>query len=599
VLAAGIVLLIPSNRLQQLAMLASPTASNTATVMTPTPTASPTHTSTHTPTVTPTPTITPVFTKTPMATPDPRVEEALSMMSDAQLAGQMVMTGIYGQMIVPEMCNLIARMEPGGIFYRKGNVIDPRWLESFSEGISECARLAGIEMELFIAIDHEGQYGYSFGSGVTHFPMSMAVAATGNLGLANQVAQAVGRELASTGVNMILGPVADVVTNPANVEISTRSFGSDPTEVAALTAITVQGYLSQDLLPVLKHFPGTGAAMVEKRTSLLYDSSDIDTLSQNHLLPFVAGVSAGAPVVMLSNVTYSKLDSLDRPASLSPILINELLKTEVGFGGIVLMDTRGMEAILDEREITVQDAAVQAIAAGADMVLIDSPYEGWAAQLRLLEAIRNGELPIERVKDAVRRILNVKISNNLEGIEPATTVDWSTNQALAEEVGQLAVTLVRDQAGLIPLPDEWKRVLVVCPSQFLSIPNAIWSSGRVVDRFSYSLPTDGPVPNGYRLDSVSSIASGLDGVVVCTYDAYHLQIQYGDVAQVSMIQDLLDQGIPTIVLAMRSPYDLLTFPSVQSYLATFGTTRGQIAGAIDVLLGVTEAAGSLPVNLTP
>ncbi len=572
------------------AIAVSPTASPTELpIKTPTPalteTPTPLPTATFTPTVTPTPTL------------HPEVERILVEEDLADHIGQLLMIGVSGQGMTTQTCSLIHQIRPGGIILTRSNARNPLQLQTFTTALRECAQQAGVEGGIFIAMDHEGQFVYRFESGATFFPMPMALGATGDTQMAYDVALSSGEELKFSGVNTVLGPVADVITDPRNIVISIRSFGSDPSTVSDYVAAMSRAYLDQGLLPVIKHFPGLGSIALDPHFELPVDESSREKIQQVHLQPFIRGVEEGVPIVMVSHAKYPALDPSGIPSSMSPEIIEDLLRTEIGFEGIVLTDAIEMGAVVTGAGMMVDEATINAITAGVDMVMVISPSNASFAYRNLKEAIESGELSTDRLRNSLRRILSVKFEYGLD-LQPAVPeIDWQTNVAFAGEVGRASVTLEKDEDGFIPLPSEWGRLLVVCPYWYSSISTAIQSSDRAVDYFGYSVPLDGPVPEGPTLRSLSKSAGAYDGAVVCTYDAYLTQFRFEDTSQLELVQGLLDADLPTIVIALKSPYDLLGFPSVGTYLMTFGTTPDQVSMAAELLLGEAKATGVTPVDL--
>jgi beta-N-acetylhexosaminidase len=575
----------------------APTGRSNSQTDTPTEQSDVTPTPEFTATSTPPPTATFTPTITPTATIYPEVEEILGEEDLSDHLGQLLMIGISGTEISSNTCSVIHQIKPGGIILTSGNALTPLQLRTFSAALQECGFEAGVAGGMIIAIDHEGQFVHRFDSGATWFPMPMAIGATGDNQIAKEVAQASGQELIFSGVNTVLGPIGDVITDPRNVVISLRSFGSDPEAVAEFAALVMRSYSDQGLIAAIKHFPGLGAIALDPHMELPVDQSSIDVIQSVHLSPFARAIGEGVPIVMVSHVDYPALDPSGAPSSMSGQVIEDLLKTEMDFGGIVLTDAIEMGAVVTGAGKTVDVASIEAINAGADMVMVVSSSNASFAYRSLREAFEGGEIAVERVEDALRRILSVKFQHGLNLPRPTAEVDWDANVILAGEAGRAAVTLEKNQNGHIPLPDEWERLLIVCPYWYPSIPTAIRSSGRIVDQVGYSVPLGGSVPEGATLRALPDRAGGYDAVVVCTYDAYLSQIRFQDTSQLEMVQGFLDSEVPTVVIALKSPYDLLGFPDAGTYLATFGTTPGQLEMVVEVLLGEAEATGVMPVDL--
>jgi beta-N-acetylhexosaminidase len=554
----------------------------------------------------PTPTLAPTLTPTPAPTatpsPDPWVELTLSQMSLEQKIGQMLMIGVDGQSITPAACSLLRRLSPGAIVYTGGNVISPQQLRAFSAGLQDCARQSG-DLPLWIAMDHEGQYVDRFENGAAVFPAAMAVGATGDPNQAYLAALASGQELVFSGVNLVLGPDADVLTNFDNSVISLRSYGGDPAVVSQFVAQAVRGYLAAGLAPVLKHFPGHGGTTSDTHDVLAVDSADEAALRQSHLPPFQAGVAQGAPVVMFSHVAFPTLEGVTQPASLSPLLV-DLLHRDLSFQGFTLTDSMGMGAIKNTYG-DVGAAGLKAVSAGIDILLTTSAESAQSAYNALLFAARNGQLPLDRIDQAVRRILTAKSRWGLTQFPVAqgATPDWNADQGVAYDIAFHAITVLRDQSGLIPLTDARSRLLVIGPSDgwglYPPLQRALQEAGFTYRLVTFSGSWNGSVPERNYLQSLPAQAASYDLVLVFTWEAHLNRLRYGDNFQAELVNKLLSTGTPVVVIALKSPTDLLEFPHAPTFLATFGTTAGQIQGVVDILVGKTGPTGSNPLPALP
>jgi beta-N-acetylhexosaminidase len=552
------------------------------------------------PTFTPFPTPTITFTATP--TLDPWVEQTLAGMSLPQKIGQMIMMGVNGQAITSQTCRLVQQIAPGAIVYRGENVSTPDQLNSFSTGLQKCAQDAGI-LPLWIAIDHEGQYVTRFESGVTVFPAAMAQGATTDPNYAALIGRAAGGELASGGVNMVLGPVADVLINPDNAVISQRSFGGDPQQVSQFVSQAVLGYRQAGIIPVLKHFPGHGGTTADTHYEAVADPVDRAGLQGNYLPPFISGIEAGAPVVMFNHVSYPALDPQGLPASLSPAIVS-LLRDDLGFQGVILTDSMGMAAVKSGGRGAGQ-AAVEAIQAGVDMLLVTSTETAQGSFDSLLAAVEGGQIQVERIDSSVRRILQVKADNNQKifsspGIPP---IDFQANRNLAFQVGYQALALLKNETGLVPLPPDARRILIVGPVDgwglYPALGAALSDSGRTYQVVNYSGPWNGPVPDASLLQSLPGQAAGYDLILVITWEAHLNKLRYGDTWQIDLVQSLLQSGNRVIVVGLKSPTDILEFPQAPVYLSTFGSTSGQITALADSLVGRMNPVGQNPLPVLP
>ena len=518
------------------------------------------------------------------------VETTLAGMSLEQKIGQMILSGVNGGNASPSTCAYLREISPGGVLYRAGNVSNPEQLRAFSAGLQTCAQENGLP-PLLIALDHEGQYVNRFESSATLFPAAMALGAAANPQLTHDVALAQGQELAYAGVNMVLGPVADVLTAYDSTVISLRSFGEDPQQVAPLVSAMTGGFNQAGLIPVLKHFPGHGGVGEDSHEDLPVDLSAADTISSTYLPPFRSGIDLGAPVVMLGHVVYPALDSNNLPATLSVPVIR-LLREDLGFKGVILTDSMGMGAI--KQHWTVGDASLMAVQAGVDMLLLSSDTSVNAARTRLLSAVQSGELAEGRIDESVRRILALKASLPADSGAP----DWDAHRSLAFQAGYQAVAILRNEANLVPLPAN-STVLAILPGDawgLAGILTTAFSDGNIhLQIISYPPPWDGVIPDRGLIDNILAQSSGYDLTLVMTWEAHLNRVRLGDDWQARLVDTLIKNDRPLMVAALKSPTDLLEFPRVTTYLATFGTASGQLQALIDILAGSSKPTGKNPL----
>lgn len=526
-------------------------------------------------------------------------------MSLGQKIGQVMMAGVEGSALTPEGCALLGEVMPGGIFYQAGgNVETPDQLRRFGGQIWKCLQPV-TPIAPFFAIDHEGQYIYRFlQGGVTEFPPALALAASGDPELAGRVAQVAGQELAYSGINMIFGPVADVLTSPDSRILAVRTYGGSPQLVSSYVDAAVRGYLKAGLIPVLKHFPGHGGVGEDSHEVLPQDFADLGRWQAEYLPPFRTGLQAGAPALMVGHIAFPNISGDELPATLSPTLL-ELGRAEMP-DGVLISDAMDMKA-LSGAASSMPQAVVEALKAGIDLVLINRPGQVKEVYNGLVQAVQSGELPIERLDEAVRRILVLKAQHGIlsQPFIPASQPNLDANAQLDLEAGRRAITVYRDQADLVPLPAERRRVLVVGPTP--SWPFYQQLLGRLSERGFQATLISFPLEETERTqdeqDFPKTLPGGLspagtqpyDLMIIFTWQSHHNRVVFGDDYQNSLVNGLLSRGVPAMVIALRSPTDLLDFPEAAASLATFGHTRGIQEGLLRVLFGEQEAGGINPL----
>ena len=542
------------------------------------------------PTATPSSEGTPTFTPSP--TPDAQVAALLTGMSLEQKVGQMLMVGVEGH---AAGCAYLQEILPGAVVYRGGNIASLEQTRTLSTELQECAGQAGLP-PLWIAMDHEGQYVNRLESALTTFPAALAIGAANTPDYAFQAGLAQGGELAYIGVNLALGPVADVLTDYDNAVISLRSYGGDPARAAEMVRQAVAGYQQAGLAAALKHFPGHGGVAGDLHALLPVDSIDLPGWQQIYRPVFQAGIEAGAPVVMLGHLAFPALDPSGLPATLSPAMIR-ILRDEMGFQGVILTDLMGMGAI--KQTWTVGEAGLLAVQAGVDMLLTTSPETTRAVRSRLLQAAASGELPAGRLDEAVRRILAAKLRQGWRGLAAnGPEPDWAANRSLARQIGYAAPLVLRNQAGLLPLPQNVRQIVAYAPSGGWGLEyvlqQALEAQGKTLRFIHYPAPW-GEAVEARQADSLAAQAGGYDLALVFTWDAHLEAVVEGSRLQARLVRKLLNSGLPVAVAALKSPADILEFPQIQTYLASFGTTPGQVQALVDLLVFNAPGAAQNPL----
>jgi beta-N-acetylhexosaminidase len=290
--------------------------------------------------------------------------------------------------------------------------------------------------------------------GATAFPRNMAFGAAGDEKLAYEAGRITAIESRAIGVQVNFAPVVDVNNNPRNPVINTRSYGEDPALVARLGSAYVRGLQAGGMIATLKHFPGHGDTDVDSHLGLPIIRDPRETLDRTEFPPFRAGIAAGAGAVMTAHIEMPALDpSPNTPTTLSAPIVSGVLRKEMGFDGIIYTDSMGMAGVAALYK--PGDAAVRAIKAGNDVVL-HSPDDG-AAFAGIKAAVQAGEISQAQIDKSVERVLRAKALMGLHRVRAvnldalANIVGGRAHQAVADEVSEKSITLVKDQRGQVPL----------------------------------------------------------------------------------------------------------------------------------------------------
>ena len=327
--------------------------------------------------------------------------EAGNRLNVRDAVGQMFVVGMDG--IEPNYYveKMIRERNVGGVLLLGHNLESERQTKALTDSLQRLSIETEPAVPLFVAVDYEGG---EVGSApwVSKQPSAAEVGGRADPGEARRVAEEIGRELGRGGVNTDLAPVVDTGSGAG---IGSRSYGEDPALVARMGAASVEGFERAGVVSAAKHFPNHGPAFEDSHVARPVVDHDVQTVLRSDLPPFRAAVEAGVPMVMVSHLVYPALDP-ERPVSLSPAAI-QLLREELGFDRVVVTDDLIMEGA--RRGGTTADAALRAVEAGADLLIISGPAEEQAAAYdAVVAAVESGEIPRERVDASVERIQSIK-----------------------------------------------------------------------------------------------------------------------------------------------------------------------------------------------
>jgi beta-N-acetylhexosaminidase len=539
------------------------------------------------------------------------VDSTLATLSLRDRVGQMVMVWVLGDYTsngdssFAEVRRWIQQDHVGGVSMSLGTPIEVAAKINAMQRLSTVPLIASADLEPGLGRLEGGVFShYLMDAGsATVFPSNMAIAATGRDEDAHDVARAIGEEARAVGIQIDFAPVVDVNNNPNNPVINTRSFGEDPARVARLSALFVRGLEESGTVATAKHFPGHGDTDVDSHVGLPIVGATMPRLDSVELVPFRAAIRAGAGLVMTAHIALPAVagDSTT-PATLSPRIITGLLRDSLGFRGVTITDAMTMEGV--GKGYTTEQSSVLAVQAGADILL--KPSDPTRAIDAVVAAVEHGEISRARIDSAVRHVLSLKARvgvdlNRFADLDALRDVVGSpAHRALAADIAQRAITLLRDRDGLVPL--RAGRALVV---QYA--PETELKAGRVFGpAMQAGLPGSRVVrvtPNVSReqLDSIAASAQGVDRIIIA---AYVRRIEgEGRFAVPQHVASWIDslarqpRGAKVAVAAFGNPYLIRQFPNVGTYLVTYGVSDDLERAAARALLGTAPITGRAPISL--
>ena len=555
--------------------------------------------------------------------------EQLRKMSVEEKIGQLISVGVNATFLNQDsdayhtLKHYIEDDKVGGVILFRGSVYESVIL------VNRLQQLA--RYPLLISADLEAGTGMRFEDTV-NFPWNMAVAATGNPEYARRQGEITAREARALGVQQIFAPVVDVNNNADNPVINVRSYGEDPADVARFATAFTEGAQAAGAIATAKHFPGHGDTAVDSHRGLPEINVGRERLNTVEFVPFEASVKAGVGAVMVGHIALPQIDATAvkplpkeikskptdtdedgeiieekaaMPATMSPV-IGKILRNDLNFSGMIVTDALSMSGLTIY--FTQEEAAVRALEAGADMLLkpadVDASFRG------VLNAVKSGRISEQRVEESARRILAAKYDVGLvdQRVTPIDAIDRIVGAkdvtALANEIAEHAVTLVRDEDKLVPLRNLKPGARIFN----LAVTNGD-DRNWIANAFVSSLNRSGLKVETVVLDERSSDrevqkvierAKSADLVIASLYG----RVRSGQALSAGVpesgakaLSALIASKSPIVGISFGNPYLLHGFPGLRTYVVAFGDMPSLQQAVARALMGEIDVTGRLPISL--
>src|SRR3989440_3897347 len=555
-------------------------------------------------------------------------DQELKGMSLDQKIGQLISVGINATFLNQDseafkaLRHQVVDNHVGGIILFRGPVY---------ESVVICNRMQELaKYPLLISADLEAGSGMRFDDTV-NFPWNMAIAATGNPDYARRAGDLTGREARAMGIQQIYAPVSDVNNNAANPVINVRSYGEDPIEVSRYVSAFVEGAQRAGVIATAKHFPGHGDTATDSHRGLPEIDVTRERLNSIELVPFRAAVDAGVGAVMTGHIGLPLIDSTEitplpkdvklgpidtteageivsakgtMPTTLSPVM-NGILRNDLHFDGLIVTDAMSMSGLT--LYFTQEEASVRAIEAGADLLL--KPADPDAALRGVRDAVKKGRLTEQRIDQSTRKVLAAKYDlgltqqrvTSLDAIDREVAGKRATE--LADDIAKDAITLVRNDAKLLPLN-------INSASRIFNLAITNGDDRTVIAQpFIAALARGGLKVETTVLDDRSSDAevtkaidkaTRADAVIVSMYG----RVRTGQARSVALpepgtkaLNELIERRARVVGISFGNPYILMSFPKLQTYLVAYGDMQSLQEETAQALLGQLDIKGRLPISL--
>jgi beta-N-acetylhexosaminidase len=408
----------------------------------------------------------------------------------------------------------------------------------------------------------------------------MAIGASGYPQDAYLAGYYIGKELAALGINMNFAPTVDLFTNRSSSLIGPRAFGSSPTQAGILGAAFMKGQMAAGIIPTAKHYPGHGDTDLDSHGVLPRIDAPFEVLWERELVPYRILVREGLPAVMSGHLAFPQTEAASTPASLSSYFLKDILRDKIGYQGLVITDDLMMNGATTHAG-SISQAAKQALLAGNDIVLLSkTPNLSDSVWTALARAMQEEDEFRERVRDAARRVLEVKFSR-LRGEVPyvpdleklAGKLSSPEGAAFFLDLAVRSVTLIRgeplgaDEAGRLLIAGSYEDFFRAGKAAYPGAETYRWSSGRQIQDFV-------------------RLARNADTVIFCLSDTESL----------NYLQGIRDLNKRVIVVSVLNPVYLESVPWVNGAVAVYSYAPESFTAAFSVLAGRIGADGKLPYD---
>lgn len=550
--------------------------------------------------------------------------------------------GFGGTEVTPQIRTLIEDHHLGAILLTTKNLKSAQQTASLVKELQTIAHDAGHPVPLLIALDQEnGGVNSLFDEDyICQFPSAMGVAATGSPELAYEVANATGKELNAVGINMIMGPVFDVLTNARYQPLGVRATGDDPQEVSQYGIAAMNGYKDAGIVTCGKHFPSYGNLdFLGSSLDMPIITETLEQLSLGALVPFRNAIREGLDAMMVGGCAIANAGMNVMHACLSDQVVDDLLRHDLGFNGVTVSECLEMDAL--SHDIGVRGGTVMAVEAGCDLVLL---CRSFTVQLEAISGLKlgieNGMISRERIQVSLKRMLSLKSkctswekALNPEGISQLAALH-PTHLALSTKAYDKSITIMRDKGHLLPLsntlyPDE--ELLLLTPlvnplpasaatkaatdsssnnslhDKWMHNKSSIMSGEGVFRELGRSLARQRHgklLHTSYTANGVRPVHENLinraSAIIIITADANRNLYQNGFTKHVAMMCSMLTAGgkkKSLIVVSVSSPYDFAMDKAIGTYVCTFDFTETAMSALVRALFGEFTPQGTLPGTL--
>ncbi|GAB4529904.1 MAG: glycoside hydrolase family 3 protein [Anaerolineae bacterium] len=501
--------------------------------------------------------------------------------------GQMLMGGFHGLTAPDYFLDWLREGRLGGVILFARNVRDPQQLADLTASLHTAAKYP-----LLIAIDQEGGTVARLREGFAESPGALALSSIPHQPEATveTVSGVLAQEMRALGINWTYAPVMDITYNTENPTVGTRSFGTDPEQVGVLAAAAVRGFQQNGVAACAKHFPGLGNTAMDTHLALPSLDTSVEELQIKDLLPYRIALESQLATIMTTHTIFNRLDT-DHPATLSGIIIQELIRKHLRFEGVVTTDCMEMKAIDDH--YGVKDSVVRAVLAGVDIVLFSHTAEKQAAAYEhLLAAVQRGDVPMDIIDTANRRIEALKAQFPAHPVD-LSQINTPEHHETMLAAAKAAMTQFRADERALPLTPEQAKtaILIEFSPQVESIVEETVTASTLSYYVREHLPTLKTLvlPVRPSEDEIANVLRHEAALWLIATRNAHL-----NPAQSAAVHAIHAAVPKTVLLALRNPYDARLLPD-SMVLCSAGDSRPSLEALSMALRGEFVPAGQVRV----
>lgn len=508
-----------------------------------------------------------------------------------QLAGRLVIGRLPGLVLDDEHKQALNKGILGGITLFKENAHDLKQLCTLTRDIVDACLHVPV-----LTVDQEGGAVQRFDHVLTPLPSPMALAAINARDSTKKITEISCRQLKTLGFNLLLAPTLDLLTNPLNPVIATRAFSSETALTNTMGRQVIDEIESLALIACPKHFPGHGSTSQDSHLELAIVDKSLAELEAYDLEPFATNIKAMRSI-LIGHIWLPQLEKRQRPATLSPLVVNEILRQKLGFDGLAISDDMTMHAIT--KAYGLGEACVMAIEAGVDLILVCGTYrQSQEAVQAIAQAIESGRISSERLEECLSR-MNMLFNKRPLCLDPTDEKALSAYARTIEDDTITSTTFSTSSAALMKgkidqlnlSEEEFVVVVPQHPRYKLPLAEALGLEKLEVEEHRYCLN-----PSSEEIAELSAkLKSNKKKILYVTFRAFinSGQIELGE----KLAQAHNNFGL--IHIAADTPYDFLKMPqSIETSLATFDPSDQAMSGVAQIIVGKTKAKGTCPVNLS-